>query len=149
MPKAAGPDDHSRQEILHASSVAYQGRAVLILGASGSGKSALALELMSRGAGLIADDRTIVAPQDDGLILSAPQALQGKIEARGIGILGADYVGPTLLALAVDLDNTEPARLPNHYTFARFGVRVPLLKRVPAPHFVPAILQFLSHGRIA
>ncbi|MFQ5437976.1 MAG: HPr kinase/phosphorylase, partial [Paracoccaceae bacterium] len=46
--------------IVHAGAVAFDRRAVLILGPSGSGKSSLALELMSRGASLVSDDRTIL-----------------------------------------------------------------------------------------
>ena len=46
------------ETIVHASCVARDGRAVLIRGASGSGKSGLALQLMALGAGLVADDRT-------------------------------------------------------------------------------------------
>ena len=139
----------SDREIRHSTCVSVNGVGILIVGPSGSGKSTLAIKLIALGAFLVGDDRCLLIRDERGITVERPPNLPMGIEARGIGILGADYVGPTLLALAVDLDNTEPARLPNHYTFARFGVRVPLLKRVPDPHFVPAILQFLSHGRIA
>ena len=143
-----GPDQLSApSEILHATTVALVGKAVLILGASGTGKSALALDLMSRGAELVADDRTIVSAHGGQLIAEVPDTISGQIEARGIGILNARPAGPTPIALAVCLDNEEQARLPKHYTFARFGVTVPLLYRFPYPHFAPAILQFIKAGR--
>ena len=47
--------------ILHATCVAVDGRGLLILGPSGSGKSALALQLIALGAQLVADDRTRVS----------------------------------------------------------------------------------------
>ena len=53
--------------ILHATAVAVAGRGLLIRGASGSGKSGLALEMMARGAQLVSDDRVIVSDRDDGL----------------------------------------------------------------------------------
>ena len=135
-------------DILHASSVSYRGRALLIMGASGTGKSALALELMSRGAQLISDDQTLLHATPEGLMADAPDTIKGRIEARGIGILNATPAGPKPLALAVDLDRDETARLPEFYTFTRLGVTIPLLYRVPYPHFIPALLQFLTAGRI-
>lgn len=131
----------------HASSVSYKGQGVLILGKSGAGKSTLALELMSRGATLIADDRTVVAALGNEVLLSAPEALQGRIEARGVGILRTDYAGPTPLKLIVDLDRVEDQRLPQFHTIQLSGKTFPLILNVPQPHFPAAILQYLSHGR--
>lgn len=138
-----------QQEYLHASCVALNGRAVLISGASGSGKSALALELMSRGADLVSDDQTIIYPDLEGIIATAPSSIRGQIEARGVGILKADEVASAVVALVVDLDQQESERLPGQYTFSRFGITLPLLYHVPHPHFAPAILQFLKTGRSA
>ncbi|MDX5349528.1 MAG: serine kinase, partial [Paracoccaceae bacterium] len=44
-------------QIVHATSVAVDGRGLLILGPSGAGKSSLALRLIALGARLVADDR--------------------------------------------------------------------------------------------
>lgn len=86
---------------LHATTVAIEGRGLVILGPSGAGKSTLALELMATGAVLVADDRTDLARQGDALIASVPQALAGRIEARGIGILGAREYGPVPVAMGL------------------------------------------------
>jgi HPr kinase/phosphorylase len=49
---------------LHASAVSLDGNGVLICGASGTGKSTLALQLMALGAELIADDGIWIDPGD-------------------------------------------------------------------------------------
>ena len=54
------PSRLSSAETLHATTVAIDGRAVLISGPSGSGKSDLALRLLDRGFTLVSDDQTIV-----------------------------------------------------------------------------------------
>ena len=59
-------------ENLHASTVASDGRAVLIAGPSGSGKSDLALRLIDRGFTLVSDDRTILTKDGERIIASAP-----------------------------------------------------------------------------
>lgn len=61
---------------------------VLITGESGSGKSELALELISRGHRLVADDApefTQIAP--DVLDGTCPEMLQDMLEVRGLGVL--------------------------------------------------------------
>ena len=119
----------------------------MILGASGQGKSALALELMTRGARLVADDRTIVERDADQLWLSCPPGLTGLIEARGVGLLNADPAPPTPLGLVVDLDLEETQRLPPHRTIELLGLAVPVVHKVRAPYFPSALMQYLWHGR--
>ncbi|WP_261398123.1 HPr kinase/phosphorylase [Maritimibacter alkaliphilus] len=135
--------------ILHASSVALAGRAVLVLGAAGRGKSALALELMAMGAGLVADDRTCVAARDGQVWLDAPETIRGRIEARQVGILNATPCGPAALALVVDLDRPEGERLPPQRRIKVLGSDYPLLHNSPMRHFPAAILQYLKAGRHA
>ncbi len=97
---------------------------LLILGASGSGKSALALTLMALGARLVADDRTWLALAGGGFWATCPPTIRGRIEARGIGILAADAQPGGRLAAAVDLDRTETERLPPARTVTLFGVTI-------------------------
>lgn len=132
---------------LHASAVAIGGRGLLILGPSGSGKSALALELMAMGAGLIADDRVCVTRRGDAVIADCPPALKGRIEARGLGILNAVPAGPTPLALVVDLGRDEPERLPPWRQTEVAGVTLPLALRGRGPHLGAALRQMLLCGR--
>jgi serine kinase of HPr protein (carbohydrate metabolism regulator) len=98
-------------ETLHASTVASGGRAVLISGPSGSGKSDLALRLLDRGFVLVSDDRTIVKREGDRLIASAPPAIAGKLEIRGIGIIDIERDDDVPIALIVEL-TSEIERLP-------------------------------------
>ena len=61
---------------------------VLVTGESGSGKSELALELVTRGHRLVADDApefTQIAP--DVLDGTCPELLQDMLELRGLGVL--------------------------------------------------------------
>jgi serine kinase of HPr protein (carbohydrate metabolism regulator) len=99
-------------ETIHASTVASDGRAVLIAGPSGSGKSDLALRLLDRGFTLVSDDQTIVRRDGDRLVASAPPTIKGKLEIRGIGIVEMDTVEDVPIALFVEL-TSEIMRLPD------------------------------------
>ncbi|HEU4956671.1 MAG TPA: HPr kinase/phosphatase C-terminal domain-containing protein [Sphingomicrobium sp.] len=90
-------------ENLHASTVACDGRAVLISGPSGSGKSDLALRLLDRGFTLVSDDRTIIRKEGERLIASAPETIKGKLEVRGVGIVDVEAVADVPIALVVEL----------------------------------------------
>lgn len=132
---------------LHATTVAVEGRGLLILGPSGSGKSSLALQLMAVGAVLVADDRTDVAVEGGRLIARVPQALRGRIEARGVGILNAPVSGPVPLALAVDLGRAEDQRLPPFRSHSVAGMSLPLVLGPYHPHLYAALRQLLLTGR--
>ena len=81
---------HLSSETIHASTVAMEGRAVLISGPSGSGKSDLALRLLDRGFSSSATTRRSLRREGDRLIASAPPTIAGKLEIRGIGIVDMD-----------------------------------------------------------
>jgi len=78
----------SNKEILHGVYMEVLGNGVLITGESSVGKSELALELISRGHRLVADDApefTQIGP--DILDGRSPSLLQGFMEVRGLGVL--------------------------------------------------------------
>ena len=116
----------SATERLHATSVARDGRAVLISGPSGAGKSDLALRLIDRGFTLVSDDQTILELADGRLLASAPSNISGKLEIRGIGIVDMTYVDAVPVSLLVVLTN-EINRLPNDENSVRevLGVALP------------------------
>jgi len=99
-------------EAVHASSVAIDGRAILITGVSGSGKSDLALRLIDRGFTLISDDQTLVRRDGDRLVASAPPTIRGKLEVRGIGIIEMETASDVPAALLVEL-TSDIQRLPD------------------------------------
>jgi serine kinase of HPr protein (carbohydrate metabolism regulator) len=99
-------------ETIHASTVASDGRAVLISGPSGSGKSDLALRMLDRGFMLVSDDQTIVRRDGDRLIATAPPTIAGKLEVRGIGIVEMDRLDEVPIAIVVEL-TSEIQRLPD------------------------------------
>ncbi|MEI9926645.1 MAG: HPr kinase/phosphatase C-terminal domain-containing protein [Sphingomonas sp.] len=114
-------------EVIHASCVAIGGRAVLIEGRSGEGKSDLALRLIDRGATLVADDQTICLRQEGVLLASAPATIAGKIEVRGLGILEIPYVERVQVALLIVILDAPP-RFPEDSRKRRIaGVDVPVL----------------------
>lgn len=133
---------------VHASTVAFCGKGVLILGPSGSGKSTLALQLMAVGAGLVSDDRTDLRVVDGQLIAAAPVGLTGRIESRGIGILAADPVAETNIVLIVDLGRAEAERLPSKRQHMLIGVSLPLVLGPYRPHLYAALRQYLLAGRV-
>ncbi|MEO7654186.1 MAG: HPr kinase/phosphatase C-terminal domain-containing protein [Sphingomicrobium sp.] len=107
-----GAESRLSAETLHASTVAMEGRAVLISGPSGAGKSDLALRLLDRGFTLVSDDQTLVRRDGARLIASAPPAIAGKLEIRGIGIVDMDHDEDVPVALLVEL-TSDIQRLPD------------------------------------
>jgi serine kinase of HPr protein (carbohydrate metabolism regulator) len=103
---------HLSSETLHSSTVALNGRAVMISGPSGSGKSDLALRLLDRGFILVSDDQTIVRRSGERLIASAPPTIKGKLEIRGVGIVAMDQADDVPVALLVEL-TSDIQRLPD------------------------------------
>ncbi len=133
---------------VHGTAVALDAqRAVLILGASGAGKSLLALRLMALGAHLVADDRVDLKRDGQEIRARPPEALVGRIEARGIGILCATPLWPARIVLIADLDRMEPERLPRQRFRKILGVKLPLVSRVQHDHLDVTILQWLKGGR--
>ena len=134
-------------EQVHATSIDIDGAGVLLRGPSASGKSDLALRMIANGARLVADDRTDLAVKDGRVFASAPAALAGRLEVRGIGILTVGAVQDSPLALVIDL--VAPAdveRLPDPTKAELLGIRLPLLRLAPfeasAPTKVHAAHQY-------
>lgn len=102
------------------------GRAVLIAGASGAGKSDLALRLIDRGARLVSDDYTVLRREGDRLIASAPATIAGRIEIRGVGIVAMEPLAEAPVCLLINLE-AAPERLPEPRTAAFLEVCVPAI----------------------
>lgn len=124
------------EQVLQASAIAIEGRAMMITGRPGAGKSSLVLGLIDRGARLIGDDGVSLSAQAGQVIASPPPNISGKLEIRGVGIVALEPVSAAL-ALVLDLDS-EPERLPPAPLPTRelLGCAIPLLPfdmRAPEP----------------
>lgn len=93
------------------------GLGVLIRGAAGIGKSEVALELITRGHRLVADDAPCFHARGSEVTGSCPKRLFGLLEVRGIGILdirelfGSNALkARKYLRLIVDLYPADSAR---------------------------------------
>lgn len=133
--------------ILHATTVAFDGRAILIKGASGRGKSALALQLMAIGATLVADDQTILTLHGTDVVATCPAPLVGMIEARGVGLLNAPHLPQAPVTLVVDLDQTETARLPDHRQITILRQPLSLVLYRDSAHFPSSLRHYVIFGR--
>jgi HPr kinase/phosphorylase len=136
--------------ILHASAVAVDGRGLLITGASGAGKSNLALALIGLGALLVSDDQTTLNLVATRVVLGCPAPeLRGVIEVRGMGLMRAPAVDHADLALVVDLDSIETQRLPPTRMIELMARDFPLVRNPNHAHFPVALMLQLRHGRHA
>lgn len=89
---------------LHGTLMEVYGIGVLILGESGIGKSECALDLITRGHRLIADDSVRIREVGDSLIGEAPESIRDFIEIRGLGIINArDLFGVSALSPSTEI----------------------------------------------
>jgi HPr kinase/phosphorylase len=81
--------------MVHGVFVEVYGVGVLITGNAGVGKSESALELITRGHRLIADDSVIVKNMGDKLLGYSPENIRYFMEVRGLGIINVQQIyGP-------------------------------------------------------
>ncbi|MBF0093460.1 MAG: HPr kinase/phosphatase C-terminal domain-containing protein [Alphaproteobacteria bacterium] len=135
-------------ERIHATCVVVEGRGVLLRGGSGSGKSDLALRLMSAGAALVADDYADLDARDGGLRATAPPATAGLLEVRGLGVVDVGCVKEAEVVLVVDLvPPDEVERMPEESACVFLGCPV---RRVSlAPFEASAVAKVTLAVRLA
>ena len=143
----------SKDVSVHASAVLAGPRAVLIRGASGSGKSRLAFDLILAGrAGilpkvtLIGDDRVRLNTRDGRLMVAHVTELAGMIEIRGLGIRRGEFAQEAEVALVVDLAAPDAARLPSPEALkvSLLGVELPRIPVAEGWDSLPLVLAFLT-----
>jgi HPr kinase/phosphorylase len=127
---------------VHGSSVAVEGRGILLRGPSGSGKSDLALRLIDEGAMLVADDQTELRRAGTGIEMTSPATIAGRIEVRGLGIVDMPHLPSAPLCLVVDLaPNDAVERLPEPRFCSFEGVAIPAIVLDPFAASAPAKLK--------
>jgi HPr kinase/phosphorylase len=97
---------------LHATSVEISGKALIILGEAGTGKSSLAINLIGLGARLIADDQTRLHKKNGKVFASAPVNLPLILEARGFGFLTPPLSKEAPLFIIVNLSEKSENKIP-------------------------------------
>ncbi|CAA7611945.1 conserved hypothetical protein [Candidatus Terasakiella magnetica] len=118
--------------LVYGTTIAMGGRAVLLRGSSGSGKSDLALRLIEDGAVLVADDQTALTREDAVLVARPPAAISGLLEVRGLGLVRLPYLSAAPLVLVIDLVAPGAVeRLPEAARAAYLELEVPLLALAP------------------
>ena len=137
---------------IHASTVLIGEHAVVLRGASGAGKSALALSLIvearrrRRFACLVADDRVRLTSAGGRLIVAPHPAIAGHVERRFVGIATMPHEARAVARLVVDLESDAPgiARLPDsgHGWTMLAGVR---LRRLILPVSYAGAVDAILH----
>jgi len=128
--------------LVHGTTVAIDGRGVLLRGPSGAGKSDLALRLIDAGARLVADDQSILRRDGEAVLAGAPATISGLIEVRGIGLLRLDALTEARLALVADLVAPEAVeRLPEPRSETILGISLPCVALAPFEASAPAKLR--------
>lgn len=116
---------------VHATAVVRHGRqgwrGVLLRGASGAGKSDMALRLIDAGWSLVADDYVHVFASGGGLFACAPDRIAGRIEARGLGVVSLPFRSVGRILLVADCIQAPPERLPEPERETLAGISLPRL----------------------
>lgn len=124
------------------------GRALLIEGAPGLGKSSLALALIDRGAQLIGDDGVRLIRRGDQIIACPPPNIKGLLEVRGVGLFALPICDGAPVSLVLTLGKEAP-RLPDTLTTKPLlGLAIPVLPFVPGD-IAPAVraeMALRRHG---
>lgn len=111
---------------IHGSCVSVGSRGVLLLGASGSGKSDLALRLMAKGALLVADDQVLLHAQEGYLVANVDDSIRGLLEIRGVGLVRYPLAANIPVTLAVQLvERAAIEHIPSPAVYSQLGVEIP------------------------
>lgn len=111
--------------------VAIEGRAVLIEGPPGAGKSSLALALLDRGAALIGDDSVMLEAEGPRLLTHPHPETRGLLEVRNLGLLPFPCIEAAPVALVIVLDAAAPRFIEHPERIKIAGVTLPLIRLWP------------------
>lgn len=118
-------------DVFQATGVAVKGRAVLVAGPPGSGKSGLALSLIDRGAILIGDDGVCVQAEGAALIAAPHPRTRGLIEVRNLGLVELPVLDRAPVALLIMFDSAAPRFIDEAETTTIAGIPIPMVRLWP------------------
>lgn len=134
----------------HACLIQLEGRGVLITGQSGAGKTSLMLGLLeaaqhkNQSVNFVSDDQVILTAENGNLIGSPPDAIAGKIEIFGFGIIDIANIANSQIDLLVQLEPDESLeRLPDPKHSILLNINVPCIS-VPERHEQQAVRIVLA-----
>lgn len=130
MPQAPPAESGRAMTVHQASCVAIGGRAVLIEGPAGSGKSSLALALIDRGAALIGDDGVTLDIRDGHLWATPPPNTAGLMEIRNVGLIEMPAVTAPV-SLLLRLDENAPRFVEEAERVELLGIAIPCIRLWP------------------
>jgi HPr kinase/phosphorylase len=148
---AAAPD-----LLMYGTVVGIGDTGVLIRGPSGSGKSDLALRLLSLNIPglaslpyLVADDQVEIRRDGAALLASPPSPIAGLLEVRGLGILRVAHRAPAAIDLIADIvPRWAVDRLPDPWPTAVIaGLSRPVMKVCALEASAPHKLLIALHQR--
>lgn len=113
------------ETMVAASAVAIDGRAILIRGDSGAGKSELALMLIDRGGQLISDDQVSLSRRGEVLFAAPAPNIAGRIEVRNLGIVEMAAARDIPVALSLRLEPDAPRWIDRPGSLALLGLAIP------------------------
>ncbi len=122
--------------LLHATCVSFEKKGVLLQGPSGIGKSDLALRLIETGGILVADDQVDLSAKAENLFANAPEALLGKLEVRGLGIIEFPTIQNIPVKIIVDLVQKE--RVPRFPELEHLKILNVCIRRIFLSPFEPS-----------
>ena len=146
------------RDLIHGTAIVIDGRAVLLLGESGAGKTDLAFRAITQpvlldgrlvSAMLLSDDQVRLERIGETIIAHAPETIRGLIELRGLGIASLASIDRAPLALVVRLAPSHTIeRLPDEASIAFFGLQIPAIAIDPAKAGAVARIVMAVAGRI-
>ncbi len=134
----------------HCTCIEVNSVGVMIEGASGAGKTSLALGLLNAtrirhaGFNFVCDDQALMKTVNGELWASAPKSLAGKVELFGVGIADIRYIAQCKIDLVCELVNqADIIRHPTDSQCQRFGVELDYIQ-TPEQHEAQGI-RILLH----
>lgn len=137
------------ETLIHGVFLNIYGKGVIIKGASGIGKSEIALDLVKRGHLFVADDAVELKEINNVIHGTAPKVLSNLLEIRGIGVIDvsqmfgiSSILDKDTVDLIIQLDRWLPSR-----EYTRLGIEDDEAVEVILGVKIPRIVVPVSSGR--